>query len=906
MLGSKEEYSRYYGDFRGVDFSNDHTQVHDQRFAYAVNMYRDYQSGQGKCIETIPGFRRRFEINPLKNAAALSNQIDGIYPIYGIHRHKPKNSTTESILIHAGPFLLSWNGKDAGVTKWARIILGDPTSSTGEVNYFLIDMNKYAIISWGLVSVFKADGTDITANATILNNFMFSVKISGLYAGDTIFVQYKSHLLCTQYALCNEMNTRPSQSFTFNDSIYIIDGKNYWRGSAPVTDAYIPTTYINIIPGGENADAGTQKEQRNMLSPYFKHTFIADGETTEFYMNENELDETDISVKVYGVEAERWFVNSNGIYSDKTGYEMNPEEIEEGAYVYVFDAASGKITFLDPVARPEETVQKGDLKYPAQYAGIEITAKKRWDDDNGRGMEQSILKCTIATVFDNRVFFSGNPDYPNRVFWSALNNPTYVPSINWEDMGVGDSPVTGMMPISDTLMVLKGDTQQDGSVYYLTPKETGDDLNPKIYVKSTGLSGTGCLGPCINFLDDPVFISRLGLEAMGQLSVRLERAVEHRSSLVDAKLTALDLSKASMVEWNGYLVILVGGKIFMADSRQRYADDTGVMQYEWYYLEDIGVWDGQYEEYRYASSMRADMYLYDDYGVLPRYVVKYCKGCGKSCICERKDRDANVPGDISGCSCADHGGWINLDLDISRELGGEVVNPPDENGNETETVTFTRLNTRDDYEIDVFYHIRKLISPHSDDVVGYEALLCTTRESYTGGVFRPATTLAVIDNNLFFGTENGVICSFNFDMRNDLGEIPKEYYSFDNRTIFCGVATKMDNCGYPHLTKNTVKKSTVIKTKTMQTSGAKVKVRTNRRPYEQIARISSGQFMFDSMDFSDFSFVTTEHNLFAVKEKEKKWVEKQYFLYSDEYRKPFSLFYIAYRYNIAGRYKEPK
>ena len=161
-----------------------------------------------------------------------------------------------------------------------------------------------------------------------------------------------------------------------------------------------------------------------------------------------------------------------------------------------------------------------------------------------------------------------------------------------------------------------------------------------------------------------------------------------------------------------------------------------------------------------------------------------------------------------------------------------------------------------------------------------------------------------MESNLFFGTENGVVCSFNFDMRDEHGEIAPRYYNFDERTIFCGCATKMDCCDIPHLTKNTVKKSTVVKTKSLQTSAVKIKVRTNKKPYEQIARINSTMFSFDNMDFSDFSFISTEQSLFSVREKEKKWVEKQYFLYSDEYMKPFALYYLSFRYTIAGRYKE--
>lgn len=60
LIGSETEYNRYYTGFRGVDFSSDHTQVNEKRLAYLVNMYRDYQTGQGEALETVPGFRKRF------------------------------------------------------------------------------------------------------------------------------------------------------------------------------------------------------------------------------------------------------------------------------------------------------------------------------------------------------------------------------------------------------------------------------------------------------------------------------------------------------------------------------------------------------------------------------------------------------------------------------------------------------------------------------------------------------------------------------------------------------------------------------------------------------------------------------------------------------------------------------
>ena len=207
------------------------------------------------------------------------------------------------------------------------------------------------------------------------------------------------------------------------------------------------------------------------------------------------------------------------------------------------------------------------------------------------------------------------------------------------------------------------------------------------------------------------------------------------------------------------------------------------------------------------------------------------------------------------------------------------------------------------YSLGVYFTVHEVYDFFTGELAGYEAYLCEGKGNQIGGVFHKATTVKSMFNNIFFGTENGVICSFNFDKRNERGEIPQQYYSFDGRTIYSGCATKMDCCDIPHLTKSTISKSTVIKTKSFSSSAAKIKVRTNRRVYEQLARINSSLFSFDSMDFTDFTFNTTEQSLFSIREKEKRWVEKQYYIYSDEYQKPFSLYYVSYRYRVVGRLK---
>ena len=294
LLQSREVYSRYYGDFRGVDFSSDHTQVHEQRLAYLVNMYKDYQSGQGKALETIAGFRRR---------VALPEEPE----IYGIHhfRHRDSNGqTVTKILIHAGQRLYLWHNypKSLNIVSKNSLLLPEASEEENGMRIFRVELGDNVA---GVISVTKQDGEDVTINAEYdAKTYTLTVSRSDLSAGDVLIYSYTEGAIGTEDSLFNGMNSRRSESFIFNNRLYLIDGKNYlvYDGNtvaSVLADAYIPTTYINIIPSGENADIGTEYEQRNVLQPKFKHTFIADGETVDFYMNENGLEEI-AEVKVYG------------------------------------------------------------------------------------------------------------------------------------------------------------------------------------------------------------------------------------------------------------------------------------------------------------------------------------------------------------------------------------------------------------------------------------------------------------------------------------------------------------------------------------------------------------------------------------------------------------------------------
>ncbi|MBQ7363757.1 MAG: hypothetical protein IJW48_04835 [Clostridia bacterium] len=804
LLTSRSAYNRSYGDFRGVDFSSDHATVHDSRFAYAVNMYKDYQSGQGAAVETIPGFRRRFYVT------------DGS-PIYGIH-------------------------------KWSNNGCIRDTTGDGEAVYTPFE-NKFWWIHAGdklyQLSLSLTDELDLE-----------SEDYSGKH-GDSIngiYISNDNTKYINTWKTIEGVNPQKSVSFNMRGCLYLLDGKNYYclgaTGQKVTENAYIPTIYAGIAPGMTKEEiAACKYEQANLLSNQAKFTFVADGTTTKFYFPKKVYDTSSVFAIVY---------NKDSRYNEGLIKDVTNEYIE----------------FSEAPASPE------NAGYEVGYAGIEVTVP--WLTGLGIGSE-AITHCTLATEFDGRIFLSGNPLYPNHLYWCGYNSdgyidPSYFGCYNYMEDGDAAAPITGMIVVGNYLAVLKCDDEKNGVVYYHARQETGSFITPTIYPSQRGVHSIGCLGACTNFLDDPVFISKLGVEGIGALSLHSERKIEHRSSLIDAKLRALNLEKSELAEWNGYLVLLVDGKIFLADSRQSYTHSTGVVQYEWYYIEDIGIWDGQYEAFRYADSLPDALTTTDESGNIKGIGV-YVQGYGPAGGDDQNTYELVVADRV-----------YNEITEKYEDLRGSVA----------------KLSPRSEIYTCGFSGAAYGESVYCAYIGDGKMALLEDAGYQTGGTFVPATTLHICDGNLFFGTANGYICSFNFDKRNEYGEIPTRYYTFDGRIIKCGVATKMDNCGIPNFTKNTVKKTTVIKTKGFQSTAAKIKVRTNNDPYRQIDRINSSSFTFEDLNFSDLSFSTTDQTLFSVKEKEKRWVEKQYYIYSDEVMKPFSLLNITFQYTVAGKYKGEK
>ncbi len=145
-----------------------------------------------------------------------------------------------------------------------------------------------------------------------------------------------------------------------------------------------------------------------------------------------------------------------------------------------------------------------------------IEAKKHTD-----GYAARIETCRVMAVFDNRLFCAGNPETPNVVYFSQRNDPRTLARSPTRRTAREPTAVVGFMRIGSQLAAIKEESQQEATVFLHQPVETNIELSPKSYPADQGLSGLGVAGRrmCLNFLDDPVFLTTMGLKAIGKLSI---------------------------------------------------------------------------------------------------------------------------------------------------------------------------------------------------------------------------------------------------------------------------------------------------------------------------------------------------------------------------------------------------
>lgn len=337
--------------------------------------------------------------------------------------------------------------------------------------------------------------------------------------------------------LYSGVKAAPGDAFIFDDIWYFKDGVHYLQydgATIAEVEGYVPTTSIARKPAG----GGTIYEDVNMLSDRRINTFLADGGSFDFVLDTKNIDS-----------------------------DFKPIVKVDGTVVsgYTVDYAKGVISFTKAPDAPKTDGQDN----------VSVEFKKAVP-----GYRETILKCTMLQVFDNRVFFSGNADHPNTVWHCSLENPAYVSDLDYYQEGIDSAAVKGLVAGNNALWVFREPNDAHTTVFYHTP--TIDDEYGKVYPSTHSSVTTGCVGKAINFNDDIVFFSPRGMEGISG-DVTTEQVVAHRSTLVDRKLISeAEYKNMILAEWEGYLLVIIGDKVYLADSRTAFTNADHI-EYDWFY-----------------------------------------------------------------------------------------------------------------------------------------------------------------------------------------------------------------------------------------------------------------------------------------------------------------------------------
>lgn len=376
------------------------------------------------------------------------------------------------------------------------------------------------------------------------------------------------------------LKTAISSSFVYDDVWYLKDGLNYLQYDGTTikqVEGYVPTTTIGRKPAG----GGTKYEDINMLTGRRINTFLADGTSVDYYLDAQNLDADFIPI-----------------------VKVNETMVSD----YKVDYSAGKISFTKAPNAPKTDGQDN----------VSVEFRKTVEK-----YRRSIMECTLLQVFDNRVFFSGNPNYPSTLWHCSLNDPSYISDLDYYLEGMDAAPIRGLVAGNNALWVFREPSSANTTVFYHTP--TIDEEYGKIYPSTHSSVTTGCVGKAVNFNDDIVFFSDRGMEGISG-DVTTEQVVGHRSTMVDRKMTTeANYRNMVLAEWEGYLLVFIGSRAYLADSRAMFSNENH-MEYEWFYwelqqevlcaaVEDgmlyIGTQNGVYT----LSDMKADV---ESYWVTPK------------------------------------------------------------------------------------------------------------------------------------------------------------------------------------------------------------------------------------------------------------------------------------------------
>ena len=464
-------------------------------------------------------------------------------------------------------------------SQQTRTIMGD------DIQVKIIDGNNFTIKNAKVVLTrTEVDETSKTESISLSLKF---------YDGTSVNVDHLSPPTISSSDTCFLVTDGMGE---FNDEygyeypgqlLFISDGRIYrpptgsYNFSEPWMEisenAYAPLVMVNGTPHTDQLAAapnGTFFEGYNILTSKFRAWYSSDGTGNYYGLPDTNLDPrysvyveyTHLDGKEY-----RWTCPPNQNYSSVSvtidGSSVGLH-VDREAGVFFFTTTNGIYTLPH--------VSRNNIHVEAHH-------------DESKAHPKTIFKMTVSKWFGGdrsgtaggtRLFLAGNPDYPNLVHWSDLNNPLYFPENNYAYIGESAYPIAGFGKQDDMLVIFK-----ENEIYYATYVAgntiTAEDVIEGRVVDVTAYAATfpitqlstefGCDCPdtiqlCNNRL---IWANSTGnVYTLASASVYNQRNVRCLSDRVFPLLSIKskeELKSAKSGKYCGYYLLLTGNDIFLFD-----------------------------------------------------------------------------------------------------------------------------------------------------------------------------------------------------------------------------------------------------------------------------------------------------------------------------------------------------
>lgn len=373
------------------------------------------------------------------------------------------------------------------------------------------------------------------------------------FYGDMVLVHAGQRLYRTDRAwqeppapVYEQMANAASRSWQLGGKLFIADGQTLLIFDGKTVQpaaavAKVPLFTIARPPAG----GGVQYEQLNLIQPKFSERFAGTAGDTEYCLSFSGLDEAPVEARVLGENGE-WQSKREGV--DFT--------VDRQAGLVRFNTAPG----VSPLTGEDN---------------VEITAARTVKDYARR-----INGCDVGILFGvggaaDRLFLSGNPDWPEYDWYSGQNDATYWPDTGYSVLGGGAGAVMGYSVVNNYLAAHKDAGETERNVI-LRRGDLVEDQPAFPIVNTLQGPGAAAKGSFAYLAAEPVFLTALGIYAVTPSDISGEKYAQNRSYYLNGALTREPgLSSAVAVVHRDLYWLCLNGRAYILDGLQNLGPQNG-------------------------------------------------------------------------------------------------------------------------------------------------------------------------------------------------------------------------------------------------------------------------------------------------------------------------------------------